>query len=220
MAEPDVEPIRIALIDDYDVVLTGLASMLAPFGDRVRVVEIDANRPLDSDVDIALCDSFAQIAIDFVDVLVRSPHARRVAIYTWDFRPDLIDAALRRGVTGYLSKALRANDLVTALESIHSGRTTISDAPQHGVRRVHADWPGRREGLSEREAEVLALITQGKNNAEIAQAAYLSPNTVKSYIRNLYRKVGVHSRTQAALWGVTHGFAPNHDRISPWRNTH
>ena len=70
------------------------------------------------------------------------------------------------------------------------------------------DWPGRREGLTDRESEILALITQGKSNAEVAALTYLSPNTVKSYIRTLYRKIGVDSRTQAVLWGVGNGFRP------------
>jgi len=73
------------------------------------------------------------------------------------------------------------------------------------------------EGLSEREAEILALITQGKSNADVARLTYLSPNTVKSYIRTIYRKLGVGSRTQAVLWGVNHGFTPDHHRIEHWR---
>src|SRR6476620_12018897 len=68
---------------------------------------------------------------------------------------------------------------------------------------VGLDWPGRGEGLSDRESEILALITQGKSNAEVAAQTYLSPNTVKSYIRTIYRKIEVGSRTQAVLWDVT-----------------
>ena len=79
------------------------------------------------------------------------------------------------------------------------------------------DWPGRGEGLSEREAEILALITQGMSNADVARLTYLSPNTVKSYIRTIYRKLGVGSRTKAVLWGVNHGFTPDHHRIEHWR---
>ena len=77
--------------------------------------------------------------------------------------------------------------------------------------------PGRGEGLSDRESEILALITQGKSNADVARLTYLSPNTVKSYIRTIYRKIGVGSRTQAVLWGVDHGFTPDHNRIDHWR---
>ena len=54
-------------------------------------------------------------------------------------------------------------------------------------------------------------------NAEVAALTYLSPNTVKSYIRTIYRKIGVGSRTQAVLWGVNHGFSPDHHRIEHWR---
>jgi DNA-binding CsgD family transcriptional regulator len=58
------------------------------------------------------------------------------------------------------------------------------------------NWPGRSEGLTDRESEILALITQGHSNAELATLTYLSPNTVKSYIRTIYRKIDVTRRTR------------------------
>ena len=61
------------------------------------------------------------------------------------------------------------------------------------------------------------MITQGKSNADITALTYLSPNTVKSYIRTIYRKIDVESRTQAVLWGIEHGFSPDHQRIDHWR---
>jgi DNA-binding NarL/FixJ family response regulator len=212
-------PILIALIDDYDVVLTGVASMLDPYRDRVLIAEIDANKALEDTVDIALYDSFAQPESDGaeIDVLIRSPHARRVVVYTWNFHPDLIDHARRQGAHGYLSKTLPARDLVAALEAVHAGETVISDPPRRARAANGLDWPGRHEGLTDREAEILALITQGKSNADVAALTFLSPNTVKSYIRTIYRKISVASRTQAVLWGVKNGFTPDHDRIDHWR---
>ena len=68
------------------------------------------------------------------------------------------------------------------------------------------DWPGRSVGLSPREAEIVALITSGLSNQAIADRAYLSINSVKTYIRSAYRKIGVSSRTQAVLWAVSNGF--------------
>ena len=55
------------------------------------------------------------------------------------------------------------------------------------------------------------------SNSQVAGLTFLSPNTVKSYIRTIYRKIGVESRTQAVLWGVHHGFTPDHHRIERWR---
>src|SRR6202012_3888424 len=101
-----------------------------------------------------------------------------------------------------------AEELVAALGAIHSGDTVVSDPPRRVGSALALDWPGRIQGITDRESEVLALITQGKSNAEIAGLTYLSPNTVKSYIRNVYRKIGVTTRTQAVLWGVAHGFTP------------
>jgi DNA-binding NarL/FixJ family response regulator len=213
------QPITVALVDDYDVVLLGVAQMIDQYRDRVTIAEIDTNEPLVDTVDIVLYDSFAQPESDHdaIRILVDNPRARRVVVYTWNFHPDLITTARRQGVHGYLSKTLPARDLVTALEAVHSGQIVISDPPPRARSSSGLDWPGRGEGLTDRESEILALITQGKSNAEVAATTFLSPNTVKSYIRNIYRKINVTSRTQAVLWGVNNGFTPDHRRIDHWR---
>jgi DNA-binding NarL/FixJ family response regulator len=216
---PSSGPIQLAIVDDYDVVVAGVANMLEPYRDRVVVAELDTNKPLVDDVDVALYDSFAQPESDHDEVktLIDDPRAAKVVIYTWNFHPDLLDMARHLGVHGYLSKALSARDLVAAIESVHAGGIVVSETATNTTKTTAGDWPGRGEGLTDREAEILALITQGKNNAEVAALTYLSPNTVKSYIRGLYRKIDVESRTQAVLWGVRHGFLPDKRRIDHWR---
>lgn len=219
MARDARTPITVALVDDYDVVVMGVANMFSRYRDRVVVAELDTNMTLEDTVDIVMYDSFAQPESDCVEIaeLVANPRARRVVMYTWNFHPDLVRSARDKGADGYLSKALPARDLVSALEAVHAGETIISEAPPRTRSAPGLDWPGRGEGLSDRESEILALITQGKSNAEVAQLTYLSPNTVKSYIRTIYRKIEVGSRTQAVLWGVEHGFTPDHHRIEHWR---
>jgi DNA-binding NarL/FixJ family response regulator len=219
MAEPARAPITIALVDDYDVVVKGVANMLEPYRDRVVIAELDSTMPVKDAVDIVLYDSFAQPESDHeeIGVLVANPRASRVVVYTWNFHPELVESARQHGAHGYLSKTLPARELVAALEAVHAGDVVVSDAGGRARGAPGQDWPGRGEGLSEREAEILALITQGKSNADVARLTYLSPNTVKSYIRTIYRKLGVGSRTQAVLWGVEHGFTPDHHRIEHWR---
>jgi DNA-binding NarL/FixJ family response regulator len=211
--------VTVALVDDYDVVVIGVANILEQYRDRVVIAEMDTNTSVDDAVDVVLYDSFAQPESDReeIAVLVKNPRARHVVVYTWNFQPDLIRSALDQGVHGYLSKALPARDLVAALEAVHAGEVVVSNPPGRARATSGLDWPGRGEGLTDREAEILALITQGKNNAEVAALTYLSPNTVKSYIRTIYRKINVASRTQAVLWGVNSGFSPDHHRIEHWR---
>jgi DNA-binding NarL/FixJ family response regulator len=212
------EPLTVALIDDYDVVLIGLAHLFDAHRERVVVAEIDARTALDDRVDVVLYDSFAQPESDHEEVaaLLRSPRAGCVAVYTWNFHPELIEVALRQGARGYLSKAMPAEDLVSALERIHAGEVVVTEVSGRVVSAPGLDWPGREQGLTDRESEILALITQGRSNAEVASLTYLSPNTVKSYIRSIYRKIGADSRTRAVLWGVANGFAPDHHRIDHW----
>jgi DNA-binding NarL/FixJ family response regulator len=214
------KPITVALVDDYDVVLIGLAHMFDGYEDRVRVVEIDSRESVKDPIDVVMYDSFAQPESDQdeIDALVRSSRAGRVVVYTLNFHPTLIASAIDRGVNGYLSKAIPAEALVEAIEAIHAGQKIISD-PSGRVKSADLlDWPGRAEGITDRQSEILALITQGKSNADVAKLTYLSPNTVKTYIRSIYRKIGVDSRTKAVLWGVAHGFTPDSRRIERWRD--
>lgn len=210
------DPIRVALVDDYEVVLRGVAHMFEQYPE-VDVVEIETSGPVTSDVDIALYDTFAQAEADRadLDVLVANPHAKRVVVYTWAFAPELVEAALAKGASGYLSKTLQAAELVDALQRIHAGEQVISAVPNRRSSATH-DWPGREEGLTERESEVIALITQGRSNREIAELMYLSPNSIKTYIRSSYRKIGVGSRTQAVIWGMSHGFEAPGRQFDRW----
>src|SRR4051812_667826 len=107
---PTDAPILVALVDDYDVVLAGVAKMLDAYRDRVVVAEIDANEPVVDAVDIVLYDAFAQPESDHdeIRVLIDNPRARHVVVYTWNFAPDLIESARKQGVRGYLSKTLPA----------------------------------------------------------------------------------------------------------------
>ena len=204
-------PIRVAIVNDYEIVVAGVAAMLAPYADRVAVVELDSGLPVLSDVDVILYDTFAAIQGDGVDLeeLVRDSDAQ-VVIFSWNVHAGLVQKALARGAAGYLSKGMSAEEIVSAIEAVHAGETF---APREEAGGGEAgDWPGREHGLSARESEVLALITQGLSNQEIAERTYLSINSVKTYIRTGYRKIGVARRSQAVAWGMRHGFEPDRMR--------
>ena len=207
-------PIRVAVVNDYEIVVAGVAAMLAPHHERVNVVELDSGLPVLSDVDVILYDTFSQIQGDGVDLedLVRGGDAR-VVIFSWNLQDEVVRKAIDRGASGYLSKGLSAEEIVSAIEAVHGGETV---APRESVdvaeRTDTGDWPGRDHGLSARESEVLALITQGLSNQEIAARTYLSINSVKTYIRTAYRKIDVNRRSQAVAWGMRHGFEPDRMR--------
>lgn len=212
-----VRPVSIALVNDHELVVRGLQRMLEEYEDRVRVVELDVNADVAHSVDVALYDTFSvtQVTAGDIDDLIRQPRVSSVAVYSWNMHRELVEAALRKGVRGYLSKSLEGAELVTALERVASGDQVVLPSSEVGreVTAAGRDWPGREHGLSARQAEVVSLITQGLSNTEIAERTYLSPNTVKSYIREAYRTMGVASRTQAVLWGIEHGMMPSRTRI-------
>lgn len=203
-----------AVVNDYEVVVHGVAAMLRSYTDRIEVVEFNADTPVVSPVDIALYDTFAQPRGNHASLgrLVTNPQIGKLVVYTWNLDPELERQSLTLGARGYLSKRLPAGELVAGLEAVQAGEVVVSPDGRSQV-PIGGDWPGREEGLTARESEILALITQGLSNADIVDKTGLSINSVKSYIRTAYRKIGVTSRSRAVLWGVEHGFQPDRVRV-------
>jgi NarL family two-component system response regulator LiaR len=205
-------PVRVALMDDYEVVVAGLQQMLAPYADRIRVVELNSLLPVQSEIDLLLYDGFSRERVRGpVEDVVRDTDAKFV-LYTWNLAQEVVDEAMDKGAASCLSKSLDASELVAALEKVAAGSTVVSDDPGPGAPITPEGWPGRQYGLSARESEVIALIAQGLSNQEIAERAYLSINSIKTFIRSAYRKLGIERRTQAVLWATEHGFVPTATR--------
>jgi DNA-binding NarL/FixJ family response regulator len=194
--------IRVGLLGGDELVRRGLESMLrtqggfeiGSFKDRTR-----------APIDIALVETYGT-ALDDTTLAraVADPFIRRVAIYTWNHHPGMVDDVLKGGVTGYLGKSLSAVQLGRALRSIHLGEPVVAPSPARPVGGRN-DVSSEADMLTVRERETLALIATGRSNDEIAREMRISLNSVKSYIRSAYRKTGVQSRSQAVLWAVTHG---------------
>jgi NarL family two-component system response regulator LiaR len=201
-------PLRLAIVDDYAVVVAGVATFLAD--EHIDVVETGASQTVLSDVDVVLYDTFGQVngsGLDLKD-FVRDSGAK-VVVYSWNVHPEMVVQAIAGGARGYLSKVLTGPQVVDALNRVVAGEVVILPGSNESSVDGSGDWPGRSAGLSPREAEVVALITQGLSNQEIADRAFLSINSVKTYIRSAYRKIGVERRSQAVLWGIRNGFEPD-----------
>lgn len=210
-------PVRIAVLNDYEIVSAGVAAALKPFGDQVEVVELDAGLPAVSDVDIVLYDTFSAPQANRLEFepMMRGSRAK-IVVFSWNLQPELVQQALDRGAAGYLPKSMTGQEIADALVRIHAGEVVrpASAKPALATEDLAdaATWPGREFGLTARESEVIALITQGLSNQEIAEKSYLSINSVKTYIRTAYRKMGVTRRAQAVAWGIEHGFQPDRTR--------
>ena len=120
------DPIRVAVVNDYEIVVAGIAAMLAPHHERIDVVELDSGLPVITDVDVVLYDTFAAVQADGVDLddLVRGSDAR-VVIFSWNLQKQLVRAAMERGAAGYLSKGLDAGQIVAGIEAVHRGETVV-----------------------------------------------------------------------------------------------
>ena len=106
MSTDQTSPIRLAIVNDYEIVVAGVAAMLTPYSDRVAIVELDSGMPVASDVDLILYDTFGQVQGDGVD-LDRLLHGNdaRLVVFSWNVQRDLVQRALEHGAAGYLSRA-------------------------------------------------------------------------------------------------------------------
>jgi DNA-binding NarL/FixJ family response regulator len=213
--------IRVLVADDQRVVREGLATLLGLLT-GVEVVGTAA----DGDQALALA---IQLRPDVVLMDLRMPHCdgveatRRLrehdasihvlVLTTYTDDRSVIDA-LRAGARGYLTKDAGAGEIREALQRVTHGQAAIDPAIQHHLVSAIVTGPATAPaehapqlpaGLTQREAEVLALIAQGLSNLEIADRLVVSETTVKSHINHLFAKTGVRDRAQAVTYAYRHG---------------
>ena len=189
------ESLRVALINDFELIVRGLETMLHPFRDQVLVVELDVQRNPVQRVDIALFDTYGQAegGIERVKSLVADRGIGAVVVFCWSLPAGQVEALIASGARGVLSKAISGEALANTLLAIHAGDIVVSTSFSQ---RLHATWPGAEFGLTRRESEVAALLTKGLANQEIASALFISEHTVKSHLKAIFNKTSARSRTQ------------------------
>ncbi len=207
-ALPDRPP-TVSIVNDYEIIVRGLAAMLEPYTERIRIVELEAGGEPEANADVALFDTFAgrRHSLERAEKMVLGQTVRHVVLYTWDAPCEFLEDAARIGVAGVVLKSRGAAELVDALERVTRGERVGLDGVSRGREK-------RSDELSMREREVLALVALGMSNREVASELYLSVDTVKTYVRRLYSKLGVSNRTQAALKAAGYEVQPPMTRLS------
>jgi DNA-binding NarL/FixJ family response regulator len=150
--------------------------------------------------------------------LTQSGTATKVVVLTTYADDHSVIQALRAGACGFLTKDAGSQEIAAALEAAKRGQSAIDPAVQHHLvkaiaRTAPLQWspPDQNElpdGLTPREAAVLALIAEGLSNADIAERLTVTETTVKSHINHLYGKTGARDRAQAVSYAYRHGLAP------------
>lgn len=204
-------PTSIALISDNEIVLHGLRSMLDDTGAAITLRGFEtlvATSPADLTVVDASLMSESDMSV--IRQLVADSASGDVVLFGWDLLPTMVSTALDMGCAGCFDKSLSSDQFVSAMKRILGGSAVISPslmpATSSSPRTTTLElWPGQAEGLTQRESEVVELITRGLTNNEVAEQCLLSVNTVKYYVRSAYRKIGVERRAQAVKWGMENG---------------
>ncbi|MBE1490787.1 response regulator [Plantactinospora soyae] len=209
--------IRILVVDDHEVVRQGLRFVLDQEPDfevvgecadgKTALTRISALRP-----DVVLLD-MVMPGLDGMAVL----HALReradptaVIVLTSFPAEDRAMDAVRAGAASYLSKTTAVDTVVAAVRAAASGGSVLDpDVAAMLVRSVRAnDGTGPLARLSARERDVLAALSRGRSNREIARALSLGEQTVKSYVSSILAKLDLQDRTQAAIFGLQQGLVP------------
>lgn len=191
-------PVRVGVLDEPELVTTGLVSMFGPHADRVALAVLDGSTTSTDDLDVVLYDPLLRDRdlrdhVEQVSGLGRA----RVLVYTWNTRAPGLSEVVGAGALGIVPKSSTTRELLAAVEAAHRGESV------DGSDRDHELFPL----LSQRESDVLRLICRGLSNLEIAAELYVSVNSVKTYIRQIYQKTGVTRRTQAVVWAHRQGYS-------------
>ena len=214
-----MQPVRLVLVDDHEMVIEGLKAMLAAFGDRVRwsarrwVPSARSASSTNSTPTSCFATSACRVRAGWTcarQLRERDPNRKVVMLSVYDDEQYLFQA-LRVGASGYLLKSISSDELVRQLEAVHSGETAID--PGMAARavdtaaRLQRDefWPGARQGLTQRESEILSCIVSGLSNRGIANKLVIGDETVKTHLRSIYRKLGVSDRTGAVATALREG---------------
>jgi DNA-binding NarL/FixJ family response regulator len=224
MSEPRW-PVRVLLADDQRLVRESLATMLGLL-DGIDLVATAANGEeaidlvAEHDPDVVLMD-LKMPRLDGTEATrrlhERDAGVRVIALTTFADDTNVL-GALRAGARGYLTKDSSAEDIQSAIFRVAAGEAILDPAVQHHVvdalaggmpdpERDTAAAAELPDGLTPREAEILALIADGLTNNEIAERLVVSPTTVKSHINHLFAKAGLRDRVQAVTYAYRTGLA-------------
>ncbi len=200
--------IRIMLVDDHAVVRSGLSAFLSVNPDlelvgeaengEQAVVRANALKP-----DVILMDLMMPVMDGVAATMAikkQNPGIQIIALTSFQ-EDELVQSALKAGAVGYLMKNVTARELAAAIKSARDGRMTLS--PEAAQALVRASQQAEEtEILTEREREVLKLMVDGLNNAEIAERLVVSLSTVKYHISNILMKLGVDNRVAAVTMAL------------------
>lgn len=206
----------ILLVDDHEVVRIGLKSLLehndqfvvvAEAGTAKEAVEmVEKHHPDAVLMDIRLP---GPSGIDATEEITQRWPDVRVVILTSYAEDDMLFSAIRAGASGYVLKQIGADGLISAIEAACRGEALLDPAVTQRVfqevrRAVKEEEAAAFADLSQQEKHVLALVSEGKTNREIAEALFLGEGTVRNYVSSILSKLDVSNRAEAAAYAVTH----------------
>jgi DNA-binding NarL/FixJ family response regulator len=217
-SDKELEELRVLLVDDHDLFRTGLKNLLEEQG--VHVVGEAPNGQtalrlapeLVPDVVIMDLNMPGLSGVETTRHLTGLAPLARVVVLTISVEDDDVMDAVMAGACGYLLKDSSIEELLAGIRAAAAGESLISpQIASKGLQRLRSQ--GKSEGaaqtiraeLSDREIEVLKLIANGKDNAQIARELFISPKTVKNHISNILMKLQIENRIQAAVYAVRSG---------------
>lgn len=201
----DTRRIRILIVDDHSVVREGLTTFLKVFRDLELVGEAssgaEALRMVGAvEPDVVLMDlMMPEMDGPTATGLIRAQYPQVQVIALTSFgQEDLIRAALQAGAVSYLLKTISATELADAIRAANAGKSTLAPEAARALISAATQPPPPGNDLTDREREVLALIVHGYSNVEVGERLGVSPATVKNHLNNIFSKLHVSNRTEAA----------------------
>ena len=193
--------LRLVLIEDHQALREGLELLLGRAGIEVAGTAgtIEEGRAL---IDIALGGE--ESGIDLTAELIDSKPDRRIVLYTGSNEIELLISGLDSGARGYALKEGTQAELVNALQTVAEGGTYVD--PRLHPALLSRKATNTQKGLSKREREIMDLLAQGLTGEQVAAQLFLSPETIKTHIRNAMNKLEANTRVHAIAIALREGF--------------
>jgi two-component system response regulator DevR len=210
LAAPEpAAPARVMLVDDHAIVRRGLRSILELESDISVVAEaggwaealaaLDRSRPDVIVLDLKLSSEHDTEGLDLCSEIVRRRPQSNVVILSTFLNERLLNQSLRRGAKAYVLKEVDVVELVRIIRRVSQGESGFDGRSAEMMRALVAgEGAGAESDFTEREREVVELVSCGLTNAEIGRRIFVSESTAKFHVRNVMRKLDVHSRAEVA----------------------
>ncbi|MDP6301990.1 MAG: response regulator transcription factor [SAR202 cluster bacterium] len=216
----EANKIRLMVVDDHEVVRTGLRAILEPEDDIEVIAEassaVEAARQADANQPNVVLMDVRMEGMNGIEAcrLIKNAHPDMAVLMLTSFsEEEAVTSAIMAGASGFLLKNVGRAELLKAIRAVGSGQSLLDPAVTRSVidryaQLLESECDRAVDAISDREREVITLVAQGMTNRQIAEKLVISENTARNHVSRILEKLNLTRRSEAAVFAAQHGLLP------------